>query len=209
MADLHDPGRQRHGRRSLHPLDVLGVAGAALVVDGVTGAHIGADHEEIHRILCKGLCVEGVQLFRHGVVAELLAVQVAGMQQVAEAGIALILTVFGVVADGAADLVRLIIAAEHRTGRHTNGTVQHDAVLHQHIQNTRSEHAAHGAAFQHKSCFHNSSPSPVGRGTDPAGTSIIIFSILDFAESTRAEKCKIVRRPPQVSALLNRGPHFG
>lgn len=23
------------------------------------------------------------------------------------------------------------------------------------------------------------------------------------------EKCKIVRRPPQVSALLNRGPHFG
>ena len=42
VADLHDLCGQRHGGRRLHPLDVLGVAGAALVVDGVTGAHIGA-----------------------------------------------------------------------------------------------------------------------------------------------------------------------
>ena len=43
VADLHDFGRQRHGCRSLHPLDILGVAGAALAVDmvelGIT-AHI-------------------------------------------------------------------------------------------------------------------------------------------------------------------------
>ena len=128
------------------------------MVDGVAGAHIGAHHKKVHGIFPKGFGVKRIQLFRHGVIAELLAVQVAGAQQVAKAGVALIFAVFGVVADGAPDLVRLIVAAEHCTGRNADGTVQHDAVLHQHIQNTGGEHSAHGAAFQHKSSFHTALP---------------------------------------------------
>ena len=150
MADLYDLGRQRHGGGCLHPLDILGIAGAALVIDGVAGTHIGAHHKKVHGVLCKCLCVEHVQLFRHGVVAELLTVQVAGAQQVAEACVALIVAILGVVADHTADLMGLVVAAEHRTGRNANGTIQHDAMLHQYIQNTGGKHAAHGTAFQHK-----------------------------------------------------------
>ena len=154
VADLHDLGRQRHGCRSLHPLDILGVAGAALAVDGIAGAHIGAHHKKVHGVLPESLGVKGIQLFRHGMVAELLAVQVAGAQQVAKAGVALVGAVFRVIADGAPDLVRLVVAAEHCPRRHTNGTVQLDVMLHQHIQYASGEHSAHSAAFQHKSCFH-------------------------------------------------------
>ncbi len=87
--------------------------------------------QKVHGVLSQSLCVEHVQLFRHGVVAELLTVQVAGAQQVAEACVALICAVFCVVADHTPDLVRLIVAAEHGPRRHTNGTIQHDAMLHQ------------------------------------------------------------------------------
>ena len=128
------------------------------MIDGVAGANIGAHHKKVHGVLPESLGVKDVQLFRYGVVAELLAVQIAGAQQVAKAGIALIGAVFRVVADGAPDLVRLIVAAEHCTGRNADGTVQHDAVLHQHIQNAGGEHSAHGAAFQHKSSFHTALP---------------------------------------------------
>ena len=190
MADLHDLCGQRHGSRCLHPLDILGIAGAALVVDGVTGAHVGADNKKVHGVFPEGLFVKGVQFFRHGVVAELLAVQVAGAQQVAEAGIALIVAVFGVVADGAADLMRLVIAAEHRPGRHADGTVQHDVMFHQYIQNACGEHAAHGAAFQHKSSFHTTLPLPrPGHRTRPVP--YIIYSILEFWKSTSAQSFQI------------------
>ena len=154
VADLHDLCSQRHGCRGLHPPDVLSVASAALVVDGLTSAHIGAHHKKVHGVLPEGLGIKGVQLFRHGMVAELLAVQVAGTQQIAKAGVALVITVFRVVADGAPDLVRLVVAAEHCPRRHANGTVQLDVMLHQHIQYASGEHSTHGAAFQHKSCFH-------------------------------------------------------
>ena len=48
-------------------------------------------------------------------------VEVAGAQQIAEAGVALVVAIFGVVADDAADLVRLEVAAEHRARRHADG----------------------------------------------------------------------------------------
>ena len=124
------------------------------MVDGLTGTHIGAHHKKVHGVLPESLGVKRVQLFRHGMVAELLAVQVAGAQQIAKAGVALVIAVFRVVADGAPDLVRLVVAAEHCPRRHTNGTVQLDVMLHQHIQYASGEHSTHGAAFQHKSCFH-------------------------------------------------------
>ena len=105
MADLDDLGRQRHGSRSLHPAHILGVARAALVVDGLARLHIGADHEEIHGRSRKGGLIKGVQPLRHLVVAELLAVEVARFDQIFKAGVALIVAVLGVVADDAADLV--------------------------------------------------------------------------------------------------------
>ena len=93
------------------------------MVDGLTGAHIGAHHKKVHGVLPESLGVKRVQLFRYGMVAELLAVQVAGAQQIAKAGVALVGAVFRVVADGAPDLVRLVVAAEHCPRRHANGTV--------------------------------------------------------------------------------------
>ena len=99
VADPDGLRRQRHGRRSLHPAHVLGVAAAALVVDGVAGVQVGADDKEVHGRSAEGLFIEGVQLFRHLVVAEILAVEVAGAQQIAEAGVALVVAIFGVVAD--------------------------------------------------------------------------------------------------------------
>ena len=154
MADLDDLCGQRHGCRGFHPAHILRITGAALIIDGVAGADIGADHKVIHGGFPESLVVERVELFGHLVVAEILAVQVAGAQQVAEAGIAFVLAVGGVVADGPPDLVGFVVAAEHCPRRHTNGTVQLDVMLHQHIQYAGGEHSAHSAAFQHKSCFH-------------------------------------------------------
>ena len=111
--------------------------------------------KEIHGRLPEGFLVKGVQLFGDIVVTELLTVQVAGAQQISEAGIPLVVAVGGVVADGAADLVGLVVAAEHGPGRHAHGAVHLDALLHQDIQNTGGEHAPHGTAFQDQSGFHN------------------------------------------------------
>jgi len=63
----------------------------ALMIDGVAGADIGADHKVIHGGFPESLVVERVELFGHLVVAEILAVQVAGAQQIAEAGIAFVI----------------------------------------------------------------------------------------------------------------------
>ena len=119
-------------------------------------------------------------------VAELLTVQVAGAQQVAEACVALIVAILGVVADHTADLMGLVVAAEHRTGRNANGTIQHDAMLHQYIQNTGGKHAAHGTAFQHKTRFHICSPL-LCAGAQMPDTPYINYSILESVKSTRAE----------------------
>ena len=58
------------------------------MVDGLAGAHIGTHHKKVHGVLPESLGIKEVQLFRHGMVAELLAVQVAGAQQIAKAGVA-------------------------------------------------------------------------------------------------------------------------
>ena len=147
VADPDGLRRQRHGRRGLHPAHVFGVAAAALVVDRVAGVQVGADDKEVHGRSAEGLFIEGVQLFRHLVVAEILAVEVAGAQQIAEAGVALVVAIFGVVADDAADLVRLEVAAEHRARRHADGAIGGEAVLHQDIQNACGEHPPHGTAL--------------------------------------------------------------
>ena len=156
LPDLDGAGGQRHGGRSLHPLQVLGAAGAALVVNRVAGAQLGAHHEELHRGGGKRLHIEGVQLFRDLVVTELLAVQVSGVQQVVEAGVPLVVAVGQIVADGPARLVRLVVAAEHRPRRHAGRAVEGHAVLHPNIGDARGEHPPHGAAFQDQSGFHDS-----------------------------------------------------
>ena len=131
------------------------------MIDGLARFHIGADHKEIHGGGGKGRLVERIQLFGHLVVAEILAVQVAGAQQVAEAGIAFVIAVGGVVADGPPDLVGFVVAAEHCSRRNTYHAVYRDALLHQNIQNTGSEHAPHGTAFQDQSGLHTrDTPSP-------------------------------------------------
>ena len=111
-------------------------------------------------------------------VAELLTVQVAGAQQVAEACVALIVAILGVVADHTADLMGLVVAA--------NGTIQHDAMFHQYIQNTGGKHAAHGTAFQHKTRFHICPPL-LCAGAQMPDTPYINYSILESVKSTRAE----------------------
>ena len=107
---------------------------------------VGADDKEVHGRSAEGLFIKGVQLFRHLVVAEILAVEVAGAQQIAEAGVALVVAIFGVVADDTADLVRLEVAAEHAR-RHADGAIGGEAVLHQDIQNACGEHSPHGTAL--------------------------------------------------------------
>ena len=147
MADPDGLGGQRHGRRGLHPAHVLGIAGAALVVDGFAGAQVGADDEKVHRRGAESLLVEGVEFFRHDVVAEILAIEIAGAQQVAEAGIPLVVAILGVVADDAPDLMRLEVAAEHCTGGYPDGAVGGEAVLHENIEDACGEHPAHGTAL--------------------------------------------------------------
>ena len=154
MADLDDFRGQRHGGGSFHPAHILGVALAALVVDGAAGPDVGADDKEIHGGLRKRLFVKRIELFGNVMIAELLAVQVAGAQQILEAGVALVVAVLGVVADGAADLVGLVVTAEHRARRHADGAVHGDPVFHQNIQNACGKHPPHGAAFQDQSGFH-------------------------------------------------------
>ena len=201
MADLYDFCGQRHGSGSLHPLEILGVAGAALMIDGVAGAHISANYEKIHRIFAECFFVKGIQLFRHGVVAELFAVKIAGAQQVAEAGIPPITAVFGIVTDDAPDLVRLVIAAKHRTRRDADGSVQPDLMLHQHIQNTCGEHPAHGTAFHHKSCFHKDLLFRKTGVRNPVRTSIL---------SSVYTKSQKVQEPknPNLSRTCRKFQHF-
>ena len=147
VADPDGLGGQRHGRRGLHPAHVLGITGAALVVDGLAGAKVGADDEKVHRRGAESLLVEGVEFFRHDVVAEILAIEIAGAQQVAEAGIPLVVAILGVVADDAPDLMRLEVAAEHCTGGYPDGAVGGEAVLHENIEDACGEHPAHGTAL--------------------------------------------------------------
>ena len=87
-------------------------------------------------------------------VAELLAVQIAGVDPVAKAGIPLVGAIGGVIADRAACLLGFVIAAKHRPSRHANGTVYCDAVLHQYVQHACGKHPPHGAAFQNQACLH-------------------------------------------------------
>ena len=123
------------------------------MIDGVAGADIGADYKVIHGGFPESLVIERVELFGHLVVAEILTVQVAGAQQIAEAGIAFVIAVGGVVADGPPDLVGFVVAAEHCSRRNTYHAVYRDALLHQNIQNTGGEHAPHGTAFQDHPVF--------------------------------------------------------
>ena len=53
-----------------------------------------------------------------------------------EQGIAFVVAVGGVVADGPPDLVGFVVAAEHCSRRNTYHAVYRDALLHQNIQNT-------------------------------------------------------------------------
>ena len=154
VADLDDLCGQRHGGRCFHPLDVLSVTSAALVVNGVAGLDVGADDKKIHGRGAERLGVEGIQLFGHIVVAELLAVQIAGADQVLKAGIPLVVAILGVVADGAPDLVGFVVAAEHRASRNADRAVRLDAVFHQHIQDACGEHTAHRTALHDQSCLH-------------------------------------------------------
>ena len=132
MADLDDLCGQRHGCRGFHPAHILRITGAALIIDGVAGADIGADHKVIHGGFPESLVVERVELFGHLVVA-----------------------------DGPPDLVGFVVAAEHCSRRNTYHAVYRDALFHQNIQNTGSEHAPHGTAFQDQSGLHTrDTPSP-------------------------------------------------
>ena len=87
-------------------------------------------------------------------VAELLAIQVPGGQQGAQAHISRVAAVFHIVADGPPRLVRFDVAAKHRPGGNADDAVEGDPIFHKNIGNAGGEHPAHGAAFQYKSGLH-------------------------------------------------------
>ena len=111
---------------------------------------VGADDKEVHGRSAEGLFIEGIQLFRHLVVAEILAVEVAGAQQIAEAGVALVVAIFGVIADDTADLVRLVVHAVEGAGRYTVDSRNLDASLHEDVEHARGKLPAEAAALQNE-----------------------------------------------------------
>lgn len=154
-VDFHNLRNQGHGGRSAHPVKLVVSIALVLVVHGLAGFHIGADHDELHGVGLVGGKIERVVYHGHFVVAEAGAVQVALAEQVAPAAVAFIGAESLVIADGAPDLPRFVIAAESCPCRYADRAIEFNAGFHYHIHDSGCEHTAHGAAFQNKPLFHD------------------------------------------------------
>ena len=66
-------------------------------------------------------------------ITKICAIQVACFQQRTKAGISRIVAESGVVAQDAADLLRLVITAEYSAGRNTNCAVKRHMIFHEDI----------------------------------------------------------------------------
>ena len=130
---FHDAGDERHGRGGAEVLHIFLVAVVQALMDGLSGLYVGADRIEDHRVVFIGFHIEGIQFVGDFVVAELNSVEVAGLDEGLDAAVSGISAEPHVVAERAADLPGLEVAAEYGTGGDAHGAVKRDAVFHHHI----------------------------------------------------------------------------
>ena len=153
-ADTDNPRDERHGRRSAHPLDVFGIPIAAAVVDRLPGRHVGADDVKFARILGEGRSIERIEDLGKGVIAELLSVEVSGLEELTQADVTRVAAIGRIVAQHPSDLVRLVVAAKDGTGRDADKPVKLNFLLHEDIKNPSGVESPHASAFQHQSLLH-------------------------------------------------------
>ena len=123
-VDFHNAGYDRHGSRGAEVFHILGVAVVQALVDRLSGLDIGADRVERSRIGLVSLLVERIEFIGNLIVAELDAVQIAGLAQRFQAAVSGIAAEAHIVADRAADLPGLIIAAEDRARRDAHDPIE-------------------------------------------------------------------------------------
>ena len=150
---FHDPGDQRHGSGGAHPLEAVRIHLVAALITGFSRVDIGTDQIKFRGIAFKRGAVEKVQFVRQFPVAEIGAEKIAGLPEGAPAAEPFVLAEALVVADHSADLVRLVVAAERRTGRDPDDAVEADLLLHQHIHDPGGKDPPHGSALQHQTVF--------------------------------------------------------
>ena len=136
---------------------------------------------KFHRIRRIGRAVERIELQRQLAIAEVLVEEVSRPKQRPPAAVARILRKAPVVADDAARLPALVIAAETGTGGNADCPVKDNAGLHPGVQHACREQAAHRATFEYESAFHRRDApfvrgqsldgwNPSGTGPPPPGT---------------------------------------
>ena len=123
------------------------IPAGVLVVDGFTGFNIGADHIESHGIFLVSVEIKDIQLTGHLAIAEFRVIEIAGLRQGADAAVPGIVAEPDIVAEYPPNLTGFIIAPKGSTGGDTDGAVELDAVLHQHIHDPGGEQSPHGAAL--------------------------------------------------------------
>ena len=101
----------------------------------------GIDPESATRILAE----------RNRLVTEFRLIHVSGTEQTPEGPVMRVFAVSQVVADRAARLPGLIIAAEKNARGHSHGKVISNTVLHHHVRHAGCKQPPHGAALQNQS----------------------------------------------------------
>jgi len=132
------------------------------MIDSLPGFHVRADNIEFHGILRKSRTIKWIQHIRDIVITEFCAIQVAGQQPGAPAGVMPVSAEAQIIAQCSARLSRLEIAAESRACGNTDHAVQLQMLFTHNIQDCRGIQAAHGAAFQHQSGFTHLLPPDAG-----------------------------------------------
>ena len=112
------------------------------MIDRFACVHIRTDDSKLHGAALKRLLVHDIQLHRQSMIAEFSPEHVTREDQRADAAVTPVAGVLTVVAHCTADLMRLVIASESRAGRHADGGIVFDAVLHHYIQYTGSKNTS-------------------------------------------------------------------
>ena len=150
VSDPDRSGRGRHRSGRAHIEHIFSGTCPTLMIIRLSGFRICNNTPELHRIRGKGAHIKRVKLLRQQPVIKIRVVQIACFQERPHADIARVAAVFCVVADGPPDLPGFVIAAENSTCRHADRAVEFDFVFHENIRDPGRIHAAHRAAFKHK-----------------------------------------------------------
>ena len=152
--DLHRPGNEGHGAGGTEDLHIVKDAFHLHILRqaGVQIRHHGVKR---HAGGLEGGIVKHIQLPGHGAVGKVLAEQVPGSEQAAQALIAPVPDEALVIADDPSLLPGQEVGAEQGPGGNAHDSIKVYPLPVQHIQHAGGVHAAHGAALQHKACFHS------------------------------------------------------